>query len=842
MDDHLMSRESAFTPAEDRANQKSRACSNCARLKMKCQWPGSGVARPESSCLRCSRMKLACSAPEPTQRKKRGKSTRVAQLEKKIDGIVSLLAATQNTIQHTNQPIQPNAQSPLTPESPEVLQAQREVSDDCETCVPAPPAPDLGEHMSEFELLPGFRVTRQQATEYLAVYRTDYLPKYPFVPIPADATPYSLYNSTRFLFWGIMAVVMPLASSVQQAVKVWIRRYLANHMIIAQEKRLEFLQGILLHIGWNDFHFYIDMQATNLLQLGLALVFDLRLDKPPNTHGSSSRSLVGDAWATLAKPGAKFKTTHTSDEKRAVLGYLHISCLVGALFRRGSQLQWNSYMSQCCDSLLAAHEYETDIYLTSIIKLQHIASRIYSLMPGADYQDSTSMVMRAPLDMAINNVRRELDNFVNIQPESVRQMKNFMAYYHVFRMRLYEPVLLTRPSPITDPNTLSAEPFHRYEALWNCLQACSDYLTNQLSISPAVIPTLPFTNSALLGFSVVTTTRLLLLESSPDWDSALARKKLDFAHIMKTMSEQFEETDRVAKDLNMRRRALDDGSAAFLKYSFKMRWISQWYLARQPPDQQQNQQSMAQQSVEAFPSTDFAQWGDFQFDESFWQELMSVYEADSLEVPWMGPQPTPLQEFPLQSHLILELFKDVHHLGMASQKRWRDWVYLIIVGTQLFGMLVLDLVPFYPKSLWHSPSAPLHFLTALRTTYVKLSGDPFFAHAVHAPWFHGFLYVEGLAQLPLAAYLVFQLAKTRSSSGTAELAGLASGCLTAMGSVACCFELWEMGPDMVKDEQKAILFYGTYLPFAVIPAVMAVDMYLRLLPRVRQNDTKAKTQ
>jgi hypothetical protein len=37
-----------------------------------------------------------------------------------------------------------------------------------------------------------------------------------------------------------------------------------------------------------------------------------------------------------------------------------------------------------------------------------------------------------------------------------------------------------------------------------------------------------------------------------------------------------------------------------------------------------------------------------------------------------------------------------------------------------------------------------------------------------------------------------------------------------MGSLACCFELDAMGPDMVKDEHKANLLYGTYGPFLII--------------------------
>lgn len=48
MDECLISQD------QDRrdAAQKTRACTNCARLKMKCQWPSSGSGRVEKTCSR----------------------------------------------------------------------------------------------------------------------------------------------------------------------------------------------------------------------------------------------------------------------------------------------------------------------------------------------------------------------------------------------------------------------------------------------------------------------------------------------------------------------------------------------------------------------------------------------------------------------------------------------------------------------------------------------------------------------------------------------------------------------------------------------------------------------
>lgn len=99
--------------------------------------------------------------------------------------------------------------------------------------------------------------------------------------------------------------------------------------------------------------------------------------------------------------------------------------------------------------------------------------------------------------------------------------------------------------------------------------------------------------------------------------------------------------------------------------------------------------------------------------------------------------------------------------------------------------------------------------------YVAVSADPF-ARADHPPWFRLLLYVEAAVQLPLAVYLVRRLASPRPSSGSAELAGLVFGCVTALAAAVCCFDLWHMGPGDVSPRDKAVLLGALYLPFVVV--------------------------
>jgi hypothetical protein len=180
--------------------------------------------------------------------------SRVAQLEQKIDGIVSLLTASQQIQQLSA------AGLPLTPETIQATDqsnaAQSPVDMECGTKVPESILEDGDMPFSDsvdstrLELLPGFRVTLEEADEYLTIYRKEILPYFPFVPVSPDIMAFELYSKHRFLFWAIISVTAPQSVQVQHAVKRWFRQWIAEHMVVRQEKRLEILQAMLIHLGW----------------------------------------------------------------------------------------------------------------------------------------------------------------------------------------------------------------------------------------------------------------------------------------------------------------------------------------------------------------------------------------------------------------------------------------------------------------------------------------------------------------------------------------------------------------------------------------------------------------
>ncbi|KAH8172136.1 hypothetical protein LIA77_08904 [Sarocladium implicatum] len=178
---------------------------------------------------------------------------------------------------------------------------------------------------------------------------------------------------------------------------------------------------------------------------------------------------------------------------------------------------------------------------------------------------------------------------------------------------------------------------------------------------------------------------------------------------------------------------------------------------------------------------------------------------------------------------------------MASKRSLLEWVYVVLIAAQIVGMFLNDFVPLYPAALWQEPSAPLHFLLQLRQLYYKFTGDPYVVLPPAHPWFEGCTYVELVFQLPLGAYFLYKLLSNDPIDGPAELSGLAFACFNTMGSYIICHDVWLMAPEAFAPGQQMKLIFTEFAPYAIMSAVMGIDMYMRLLGRVQQ-PTKTKAR
>ncbi|KAJ3507397.1 hypothetical protein NLJ89_g6328 [Agrocybe chaxingu] len=164
-----------------------------------------------------------------------------------------------------------------------------------------------------------------------------------------------------------------------------------------------------------------------------------------------------------------------------------------------------------------------------------------------------------------------------------------------------------------------------------------------------------------------------------------------------------------------------------------------------------------------------------------------------------------------------------------------DLVYFTFFAIHLPASLIIDLQYIYPPSL-----VPGLLRNAV-DTYIFMSRDPLiggvfeaFGDSTHLIWFKTFLVLEAVFQIPVfviglrglyhgSRKIYPLLALYGASSATTTLACLAVVLITPETTTHTLAQ----GAASVSSEQRLLLL-SSYVPFFVIPFMMAVDMGLRV--------------
>ncbi|KAK3502813.1 hypothetical protein B0T13DRAFT_181768 [Neurospora crassa] len=619
--------------SDTKERARARACVYCNKSKTKCIWPAEpGVG----ACQRCARLHRPCTVPHTAKERRRGRGTRVGQLEEKIDGLVSLLNASRQIQQQSSAPgsastiseppisghdapdsavfgqlptpatssqEQPSASRPfcILPMSchhvndghlgdctgqhaqgcppPSHTTLQTPTSTALSSSGGSEPTNSYIPPTAYIDITPqpygSLRITMGEADRLLKLYQTDYHPRFPFVPIPRDTTAQDLFQRQPFLFRTIIQIVAPQSAALQRGFTTWFREYIATHIVVKQEKRLDLLQAILLFIAWSESHYYAESWVTTLHQLAVGLVVDLGLNshKPFKQDGNGANQFVEDARRLNGHRG---RPPHTLEDMRAYLGCFYVSSLTAALFRHIPLMPCSTYISFCCDKIEAEQEYIADSYLVVLIKMHRILCRVIAVFPAPDSDGSGTATFSAAAHMAMTNLRAELDDFKLQVPRNIRDNLSFEIAFQGILGRLYEPVVYMASSPVS-----SLDGIRKSEAMWCCVDAVKATLDLYASVPVADLSYLPFNTYCHMTFSLITATRLVVLQD-PDWNSKLAGESLDFAGITQRISDRCDQADTVAiaEEWRRKRKYVNDTVSVMSMHRNKLRWIRSWYLSK----------------------------------------------------------------------------------------------------------------------------------------------------------------------------------------------------------------------------------------------------------------------
>ncbi|KAH7156415.1 hypothetical protein EDB81DRAFT_646898 [Dactylonectria macrodidyma] len=454
------------------------ACQQCSIAKAKCIRSNTALG---AKCDRCERLVKHCAEQVHRPRKKRQpKPSRTAQIEERLNGLVNLLKAsggltnadlaTDTTCIPTEvDPAVSNQQTPSKrPESsfapsdnpwaiPEIYNSYAPPSCICRPeSGDAPPPPDTDEVL-------------------LNIYRNELQALHPFVVIPNNVTAAKLKAHRPFLMSAIRMVTSFRSLRSMRAQMYYLMQHIADHMLIRSERSLDLLMGILVIAAWYQYHCFMHAQLNNLIALAATLVGELGLHRSPSCLERTNLMVV--------KPF--YPERRTNEERRALLGVWFLSSAMSLGFSRIESMRYTKYIQECAQILEDEEEYETDVNLVHLVRIQHLTERISQLNSPDSPAEEVAGVPTAPMSAYVSAFQGELDRIRNALPEDLKKDKIINAFLNTATLRLYEPPVLDTPRIISMSESLTSPTLGAASALdifYQSRNALNEFFDNWLSI------------------------------------------------------------------------------------------------------------------------------------------------------------------------------------------------------------------------------------------------------------------------------------------------------------------------------------------------------------------------
>ncbi|KAL2062399.1 hypothetical protein VTL71DRAFT_6665, partial [Oculimacula yallundae] len=382
-----------------------RACGTCVKAKVKCI-PNVQKGR----CHRCNRLDKAC---EPSSTPSRRRATHVAQLEQKLDNLVTLLSGpNRGGDEHRSGSSSSPSKSPTASDQP------RKTPNPVDRVIETPSIdytiPNIAVAPSTSPLpyddyvartqVYDFGITKQEASFLLLEYRTQQADQLPFVVIPPDATSDSLRRERPMLWKAVMTAASYQNALRQEALGWKLMEEFVSRIMLRAEKSLDLLQALIVHLAWYHYHCVGNPQIQNLLSLARTMALSLgyhRSQTPKGrfkTSANEPESISRQHWESQNLP----VTSKTLEEWRAFAGCFFLSALTVPTCRRTMPV-YTEHLENVCRTIAQLHEHKTDVFILPLIMVQNVVLKVSTAFADPNMEMGT-----APVKMFVDSLHSEL--------------------------------------------------------------------------------------------------------------------------------------------------------------------------------------------------------------------------------------------------------------------------------------------------------------------------------------------------------------------------------------------------------------------------------------------------
>ncbi|KIW63826.1 hypothetical protein PV04_08798 [Phialophora macrospora] len=494
--------------AVDDAQSRRRACVRCATAKARCTFNGT------EGCDRCRRLKRECILEETPRRKREKQSTRVKALEEKVNTLLSLLGPEKVPVASAKV-VAIDARTPAPTEdgySPLCRSANSAT---------APPSVEEGRRS---DVIDHGLLNMSTADALLSKYKRVHSTYFPFVIVAPQTDAATLRTQSPVLFLAIMTTCLEGDHMLQRRLGVELKKVLCERVMIGNERDLGLLQGLLVLVAWNHFHFSpMSKQLFMLLQMAVGLVTDLDLDRCPahrDQRVASHLCLTTSNPSQLGQGKYPVQCRRSSAEIRALLGCFYL-CSSMAMLRKELAMRHTKWIDNCCHILEAEQEAPTDIYVTALVNTRCL---VQSVGERFSYDDITLVRLQndVVINMSLNGFKKAVTEL-----EAGPAFSPTRANYSLLAELKALPIIIHEVALYRDWANAPSSPSSHSSHLWDLLTSCREFLNFVLSVPSESVIHLPSTIFNLLPYALIVLSTVSRLPPTSGWDSAIAKREAD---------------------------------------------------------------------------------------------------------------------------------------------------------------------------------------------------------------------------------------------------------------------------------------------------------------------------
>ncbi|EKG17482.1 hypothetical protein MPH_05290 [Macrophomina phaseolina MS6] len=277
------------------------------------------------------------------------------------------------------------------------------------------------------------------------------------------------------------------------------RKMLAVRYVMAGERSLELLQGLIIYCAWYPVHLRPkDKRVSQYIRIAVDIVSDLELDNAADGPLPSPQSSGLDKLRTLLATYL-LVSTHAISRNQA------------------TTLPFSSWISKCCDTLSQQHSLSQDKALVSLVRMQHIIEQ--------------PPVTPAETEICLRQVEADMG------PEITSMPSTDTALLFTRIVTLASPLLTTfqrKPSS----RATACSPLLTAAQLASCIPFARAFFAAILALPRAHLTCFSSLDWARFVLCVVLCFRLSFpLTHCPEWDVDAARRELRFEQLLAQMCE-----------------------------------------------------------------------------------------------------------------------------------------------------------------------------------------------------------------------------------------------------------------------------------------------------------------